>query len=167
MLRNKGGGYLLENFLQNLKNHEKNFACGGLKTSFLKVLEHSNSWKYLVLLPKMINSDAKNHRNYLQNGKFSRCARHPTHGSGSLAGRMEAHWFCRWCFHEREKALLLITKSFLFYWGALILLLMFSRAGEGASTNYKIVFVLLRRTGFAINVFADGRRRFYHSQNNI
>ena len=115
------------------------FACGGLKTSFLKVLEHSNSWKYLVLLPKTINSDAKNHRNYLQNGKFSRCARHPTHGSGSLAGRMEAHWFCRWCFHEREKPLLLITKSFLSYWGALVLLLMFSRAGKGASINYKIV----------------------------
>ena len=58
--------------------------------------------------------------------------------------------------------------------------LMFSRAREGASINYKIVFVLLRRidfavdvfvllrrTGFAINVFANGRRRFYHSQNNI
>ena len=115
----------------------------------------------------MIKSDAKNHRNYLQNGKFSRCARHPTR-IGIPGGQDGGTLVLLLMFSRaREGASINYKIVFVLMRRIDFAVDVFSRAGEGASTNYKIVFVLLRRTGFVINVFANGRRRFYHSQNNI
>ncbi len=73
------------------KNHGKKNRLRRAKNIIFEGFRAFQLWKYLVLLPKMINSDAKNHSNYLQTGKFRAARGIP------LTDRdpWRAGWFCR------------------------------------------------------------------------